>query len=358
LTVKVQVLQNPNPTVVEVDYVELFQQMASVQKVTDLDKSSPNNAAVVTGITGQLNTPVTKYGDYLYFAGFGGDNYYYQYNLSTNTLKHYQGVNTFYWAGAAVVSANNTEYVVFGGDNSGDGDSGGGYLYYRSVADFEGTGGTYDLKTFLPASDDHVPGNVRSSISKDDTYLYFTTQGSDPRGAIYRQGYLWRAEIANITNLTANTVRYAAVTDSGGDPNSATSTPALSENGIIYVGTYQGGTSSGGITAFDQSSLTKLRSLRLTLPTDELNSSAVSLGAVQSSPIVWSDGEVDYVYVTTNVSGGRGYCYSFDREDLSSPPVKGWESPGNTFALQGFASDNGYLVYGNDNDRIYIISAP
>jgi hypothetical protein len=350
----VEVVQNPEETTVAVEYAELYEQLASVQKITELHQPIPNNVSIVPGVTGQLNTPITKYGNYLYFAGYSGDNYYYQYDLSASTLKHFKGENVFYWVGAIVVNVAGTDYVVFGGDNSGDSDTRGGYLYYRSVADFENTGGTYDLKNFLPASDDHVPGSVRSSISRDSKYLYFTSQGANPRVPMDRQGYIWRADIASLTNLDAETLKSIELTDAGGRASSSTSTPAISDNGVIYVGLYKSGSYSGGIAAFDQGSFTKLHSWNVTLPIVEIDG-AVNINAVQASPVVWSDvvNETDYVYVTTNVSGGSGYCYSFDTRSLNAELV--WEAPGDSyFALQGFASDNGYLVYGDDSDILYI----
>ena len=66
--------------------------------------------------------------------------------------------------------------VYFGSDN--------GLLYWRSIADFDTTGGVLDLTDVL------TTGNVRSTIMMDeDGLLYFTTQG----------GYLWCCSYDGLT---------------------------------------------------------------------------------------------------------------------------------------------------------------
>jgi hypothetical protein len=77
---------------------------------------------------------------------------------------------------------------------------------------------------------------------------------------------------------------------------------------------------------------------------------------VQASPIVYSGSYYDLIYFTTNSSTGKGYCYYYDTNYPYSEPV--WSAGGtsaNPYAEQGFASDNGYLVYGDDANNLYIM---
>ena len=142
---------------------------SKVMALTGLDQNKPTVTNVLTGINGQINTPITTDGTYLYFGTWpGGSNAgtYYQVKLSDYSVKTFTPDSYgFYWAGAVSDGTN----VYFGSDN--------GLLYWRSIADFDTTGGVLDLTDV--ASD---AGNVRSTVMMDeDGFLYFTTQG----------GYLW-----------------------------------------------------------------------------------------------------------------------------------------------------------------------
>lgn len=84
----------------------------------------------------------------------GGSNAgtYYQVKLSDYSVKTFTPDSYgFYWAGAVSDGTN----VYFGSDN--------GLLYWRSIADFDTTGGVLDLTDV--ASD---AGNVRSTVMLDD----------------------------------------------------------------------------------------------------------------------------------------------------------------------------------------------
>jgi hypothetical protein len=308
-----------NSASVLVDYIDLYQQTGSIQKVTQLNSATaPSTQSIVTDITGQINTPITKYGNYIYFGTYSGLKEYYQVNVAASpaTKSIFVGDSDFYWAGAY----SNGDYVYFGGDNA--------KFYWRSVANFATVGGTINLANYVGDA-----GNVRSSLAADGTNLFFTTQGTGGHG------YIWRA---SITTPTAPTFSLYII------PTSSTSTPAISENGILYVSYYNGFT-NGGVLAYDPSTLGLLGAV------------CTDKGPVQCSPIVYTDNEItgyDYIYFTTNTSpGGGGYCYSFDGTTPSPSPV--WTSPGtgsNQYSLQGFSSDNGYLVYGDDADNLYIVS--
>ena len=48
---------------------------------------------------------------------------------------------------------------------------------------------------------------------------------------------------------------------------------------------------------------------------------------------------------------GAGYCYSFDGTTGSQV----WGTTGDTYALGGMAIDNGYAVFGNDYNHLYVV---
>lgn len=302
-----------NSGTVKVEYASLYQQTGSIQKVTNLDAASPSNTTIVSGIVGQLNTPITTDGTYLYFGTWRGGSTagtYYQVKLSDYSVKTFTpSTHGFYWAGAAIVG----DYVYFGSDN--------GKLYYRSVNDFSGSGDMADLSEESGVT----AGNVRSSISVHDNLLYFTSQG----------GYVWQFELdSSGLPLYVNHANLSGT---------STSTPVITDNDRLYVGYYNGFT-VGGIEVMDLNNWT---SLAKTVATP---------GPVQSSLIAYTEGATDYIYFTTNSNNGAGYGYSYD--GLSTKANKVWDTEnmsGKTYTLQGMAASNGYLVFGNDYNNVYII---
>lgn len=102
---------------------------SKVMALTGLDQNKPTVTNVLTGINGQINTPITTDGTYLYFGTWpGGSNAgtYYQVKLSDYSVKTFTPDSYgFYWAGAVSDGTN----VYFGSDN--------GLLYWRSIADFD-----------------------------------------------------------------------------------------------------------------------------------------------------------------------------------------------------------------------------
>jgi hypothetical protein len=335
-SVVVNVLANTSGSPVDVDYAQLYQQSGSIQKVTGLnadDGDDVSSVSIVTGITGQINTPITSYSytdsqrvthNCIYFGTWGGGGYY-QVDLANPSspaifTSSYGG---FYWAGAY----SDGNFVYFGGD--------GGYLYYVPVDGFEDTASASNSMALSGG------GNVRSSISTDGTNLYFTNQS----------GYLWKATKAVPgTPITPPNLTSVSL------PSTSTSTPALSENGYIYVG-YYSGFSSGGVAAIPLGSFTQAS--LVDVYGNGVSGTGTAGDPVQCSPIVYTDVETtfaDYVYFTTNSDAGAGYCYEFDG---SAPGTQIWtaaETSSNRYALQGYSSDNGYLVYGDDGDNLYIVS--
>lgn len=294
-----------NADTVKVDYASLYQQTGSIQKVTGLDQTSPSNVSIVTGIAGQINTPITTDGTYLYFGtwtGKGGGTYY-QVEIANPTNVKTATTGDYYWAGAVVSG----DYVYFGSDE--------GKLHYRLVDDFANDGDS----VIVPSS-----GKIRSSIAVKDDTLYFTSQN----------GYLWVYEINTFTGEpTLDWHKKLAAT--------STSTPVITANNIIYVG-YYNGFSSGGVQAIDLS--TKIIK----------NVTPPSFKPVQSSIIAHTENNIDYLYFTTNAANGAGYGYSFD--GTTGNQVWNTEATsGKTYTLQGMAASNGYLVFGNDYNNLYIV---
>lgn len=315
-----------------------------IYKISSINTATPSVSTIFTGANGEINTPVTKYGKYLYFGswvsngtvdGANEPGSYYQLDTtsSTNAYKEFQstGARGFYWAGAYSDGTN----VYFGGDD--------GKLYIRSVANFDTSGSTVALTSTLSTA-----GNVRSSIMADTvdgtTNLYFTSQG----------GYLWKYTIG-----ASSPLKYANI------GSTSTSTPVMSGNDIIYVGCY--GASVQGVKAIARDDF----SANITESNDSKWETIYAvennnlIDKVQASVVAYSttyeDGaedevDIDYIYFTTNASDGAGYCYSYVPSTGTAAPI--WNTTGlstNTYTLQGMAGCNGYLVFGNDNNEIYFV---
>ncbi|WP_324822214.1 peptidoglycan DD-metalloendopeptidase family protein [Sinanaerobacter sp. ZZT-01] len=290
---------------VEVEYCSLYEQNSAITKLVDIDEDMPTTDwSLAVPNNAQVNTPIVKNEEYIYFGTWSGrTGTYYQYDIDCEELLEYNpGNGGFYWAGAVV----DGDYVYFGGDN--------GYLYARPVGDdFEDPdeGSIINLETAGGVS----PGNVRSTISLVDGHLYFTSQG----------GYIW-SFTPNDGMPTLDWKAELAAT--------STSTPTVVGNDI-YVG-YYAGFSAGGVQKIEKTG-------RHTVTT------IATPGPVQSSVLVYMDGGVNYLYFTTNSATGAGYCYN------GSTRTKVWQTRGDTYTLQGMASSNGILTFGNDYDHFYLV---
>lgn len=287
---------------------------------------------------GQINTPITgvTYNGhkYLYFGIYDGERAYYQYRFTSTpetTLKKFvpaDSSNTgFYWAGAAVVGDN----VVFGAEN--------GHIYSRPIGDtFDtATGGDLNLHTYK--SD---VGEVRSSICYDNGYLYFTT----------KDAAIWKVK-SDLTASGTNGPKYYSFKNDV--IINASSTPVVSPSGYVYFGGYNIDWSSG---------LAVYKGALNAIDTADIGSddpdalitlwSATRNGAVQSSPVLYNDGDIDYVYFTTNGANGQAVCVSYDTD--KEVIRNRWSDSSGTYTLQGFAvSDNGYMTFGNDNNTVFVI---
>jgi hypothetical protein len=291
----------------------------SLYKVTGIHGVQPA-ATRLDGGYGQINTPLkSTNGNVLYFGIYEGDRCYYQFTTTGTPSKiafKPDGGEDFYYAGAYV---NGVTYVVFGSES--------GKLYVRPADATFGSdvGQVIDLTLTRPDA-----GHIRSSVSRlaGQNYLYLTSQGS---GA---NGYLWKIS-TNSTPLTLSANLQL--------PSNSTSTPVITSNNYIYVGYYNYGgfPSAGGVRA---------------VRTDFSNDYSVYAGdPIQSSVVAYVSGTTDYVYFTTNSTDGRGCCYSFDTIAQTAASV--WDTgEDGSYTLQGMASNEGYLVFGNDANKLFVVS--
>lgn len=314
------------------DVIYAASNSGTVYKIIGLNAADSTGVAtsvVYTVPSGQINTPIVKYGDYIYFGTWVGNGTiegstepgrYYQVKVDNITGNHYeiQSVSSiykgFYWAGAVMVN----NYLYFGGD--------GGYLYWRPVGDGFGTTQDIDIyRTSLDLADEETEngasdvGNIRSSIMTDGENLYFTSQGK----------YLWCCTF-DADNNTMNIDWKASL---GG---TSTSTPTKVGD-RIYVG-YYSGFNAGGVQCISNS-------------THAVTTVATGF-PVQSSIVVKGTGTgTDYIYFNTNAEKGRGYCYRY----TGSVGSEVWSTTGETYALGGMAIDNGIAVFGNDYNYLYVV---
>ena len=277
---------------------------------------------------GQINTPIYCDGDgNIYFGVYGGTHSYYQLNTATLALAQFNaGSEDFYWAGAVkVTDSSNVDYIVFGSES--------GKVYVRNKTAFGTTGTVIDLSSLM--SPQFAPGQVRSSMVAYNDKVYFTSKG------VGTNGWLWRIKTANISNPGSSDVLYKEIVSS----TTSVSTPVISDNGILYIGT-------SDYDVFSYSSTGRIEAYALDCSCIDYS---VYVGdPVQASPIVYTAGNWDYVYFTTNVYTGAGYCYRFNGTTAALRWTAGGTST-NRYTLQGFSSDDGYLIYGDDAGRLYIM---
>lgn len=297
-------------------------------KITGANTDNPMSTMVANGY-GQINTHINTGSNKLFFGIFEGDRCYYQFDPSDNSLIDFTptGGDDFYWAGAAKVGSS----MVFGSES--------GKVYKRPIGTGfgNGTGKVINLSNYATN-----PGPVRSSVCNDGSYLYLTT----------RNGLLWRL------NTTLTSAIAIDIKDSNYIQYS-TSTPVVSENDYIYVGgystTYDPDTWDvhycGAVKAVSTGSFSSNTS-PITVWSASDNAS------VQSSVIVYSPtiSTTDYLYYTTNGDAGCGYCVSFNTTNGANSIL--WDTASqttNNFTLQGMAAENGYVVFGNDSNHLFIV---
>jgi hypothetical protein len=315
---------------VEVTSLQFLTSYWALYRIINLSSTtSPTVTRIAYGY-GQANTPISydnagRAGN-IYFGIYEGDRAYYQFNLPTGTLYPYRpaGGDDFYWAGAAVVTVYSVDYMVFGGDSS--------KIYVRPVLNFANpnAGNTIKLVSSQPGG---VPGPVRSSIVSSGDDVYFTSKGAT-------DGHLWavaKSDLPAVATTSTDVVIRAS--------QNSTSTPVISDNGFLYVGTsWVRGQLVGTVQAFDPLNI-QGGTLYVIYSGDP----------VQASPIVWSDtgAGIDYIYFTTNSGIGTAYCYSYNGSTVSQKWLYA-NTSGNNYSIQGMASDYGRIIWGDDGNRLYI----
>lgn len=316
-----------NGTGCKIESVSMFANKGAVTKVSGIDSTDASGltlTSVVATVNGQINTPITRYDDYIFFGTWSGYTkmQYYRVDVSDTDFDTVtiDGNAGFYWAGAVKLG----EYIYFGGDATSSATTASGYLYYRSESDFGAIGGAVQLPSGA--------GNVRSTVMTDGTYLYFTSQG----------GYLWCYK-PNETTGEPEPQWSAAL--------NATSTSTPTKVGDrIYVGVYSG-FNKGGVKCVSAST----HAVKDVIAVTDKNNFPV-----QCSIVVKGDGTgTDYLFFNTNSGSsttenanyGCGYCYSYD----GTTATQQWASRSDTYALGGMACDNGIIVFGNDYDHLYVV---
>lgn len=305
-------------------YWRLYKMNASSTTAPTASPVALSGSTYVEG-AGQFNGPITAttYNGhkYLYFGIYDGDRAYYQYDATANDLKsfyYFRNADGFYWAGAAVVG----DSVYFGGE--------GGYVFKRPIG-----------STFASASNvsTYLSGNaIRSSICYDGSSLYLTTKDAT----------LWKLS-TNLQNKDSVSLKTG---DNDQYVQNASSTPVVSPSGRIYVGGYNITWNTDGTSAY------KGALMAVDWSDDEAVVDTIwssdSNGAIQSSPVVYNSGSTDYIYFTTNGANGKAVCVRYNTRTERSNIE--WSMDSGTYTLQGFAvSDSGYLVFGNDNNKVLVI---
>lgn len=316
-----------NGTGCKIESVSMFANKGAVTKVSGIDSTDASGltlTSVVATVNGQINTPITRYDDYIFFGTWSGYTkmQYYRVDVSDTDFDTVtiDGNAGFYWAGAVKLG----EYIYFGGDATSSATTASGYLYYRSESDFGAIGGAVQLPSGA--------GNVRSTVMTDGTYLYFTSQG----------GYLWCYKPNETTGEPE--LQWSAALNA-----TSTSTPTKVGD-RIYVGVYSG-FNKGGVKCVSAST----HAVKDVIAVTDKNNFPV-----QCSIVVKGDGTgTDYLFFNTNSGSsttenanyGCGYCYSYD----GTTATQQWASRSDTYALGGMACDNGIIVFGNDYDHLYVV---
>lgn len=294
----------------------------ALYEVAGINSTSDKDVTVIKicGGNGQPNTPIKRDGDHLYFGIYEGDRCYYQYNTARKVLTPFTAENgdDFYYAGAVVHDGK----VYFGSES--------GKLYICPQENFAGGHASREVenKAAIRSSINLEPFTLSEILT--GRHLYFTTLN----------GNLWRVKMHG--DEVVETVELDL--GSAANERNSTATPAISGN-YLYVTTYGSdpetwdpiGTVKRVPKGFDKK----------TTPTQ-----IYSGDRVQCSPVVYRNGTFDYVYFTTNVSNGTGYCY---RVLANGTATQWWEAPSGNYSLQGFAAGDGFMTFGNDGNEIIIV---
>ena len=290
------------------------QMLANAWKLFKADLTGKDHAVTDLNVsgTGSANTPVTLAEGKLYFGTYGAGSAYFQYDTAAEKLTTFNapGGDQYYWAGAVV----HNDRVYFGGEK--------GIVYVCDVNNFSKQLGNM-----------YITGGVsiRSSLAKHGDHLYFTST----------DGVLWRVK------MEGNSVVEPESIDLGDtdEVSYSTSTPTIAGD-YVYVGTY-GETDpetyacAGAVLRVGLDQFGKDKDLAIT--------TIYKGDKVQCSPVVYTRSSNVYVYFTTNVGNGTGYCYR------DNSPRWDTSTSASGYAIQGFAMGNGFCVFGNDNNQLTIV---
>ena len=299
----------------------------ALYEVAGINSTSDKDVTVVKicGGNGQPNTPIKRDGDHLYFGIYEGDRCYYQYNTARKVLTPFTAENgdDFYYAGAVVHDGK----VYFGSES--------GKLYICPQDNFAGGHASeMDAKVAIRSSITLEPFKISEILT--GRHLYFTTLN----------GNLWRVRMEGdkVTDMVGLDLKLEK------NIRHSTATPAISGD-YLYVTTY-------GSNPQTWAAVGTVKQVPKDFNSRTVPTQIYSGDGVQCSPVVYATPQGDYVYFTTNVSNGTGYCYS----DASG---KIWEVKSQNYALQGFAMGTYYDedeedffpfgVFGNDGNQLTII---
>ena len=244
-------------------------------------------------VSGQLITPVTYHNGYLYTGTWNGEKQagtYYMLSAtdedpaqSTETKKllwklgHKGG---FYWAGAYATD----KYVVFGSDDgTGESDSESAVLY--SVNPLNGA---------VISKITGLKGDIRSSITYQDGYVYFTTKAA----ILYRVAIDADGKLGEVKSFDMGSK----------DGLMSTGTPVISD-GVVFVSRNGKGTDQfsgiGAVYAIDAETMEKIAEVEID-------------GYIQSSMLLTtaykgSDNAL-YLYATYNKKPGGMLVIKYDLE--------------------------------------------
>ena len=310
---------------IELDYAELYDQSAGIGKIDGISSTTSPDTVTYVGlsgdISGQINTPISSDGTYLYFGNYlaSGNGHYYKVRMSDgNTTSFELTNNSTYWAGAAICG----NFLVFGSEK--------GVLY---VLNKSGMTEVPDASVTLSGSP-YIRSSICAIPEGNNYKLFFTSRTNN-------SGTLWCYTLDSDGELTFNWSQDIGYTNS---------TPTVSGN-YVYVG------GSAGVKCFDT-----------TISGDNKlvwssSSFASAITAVQASPVVYSvtsgTTKTDYIYVTTNQAAGQCYCISYVHGATTASLA--WNTnvtqgtSGATYTLQGVAAGGGYLLFGNDYANLIIM---
>lgn len=258
------------------------------------------------GRGGQLNTPILSTGGKLYFGNWirgdesgRSESKYYEYDIEHGSLKALDTKRSddgFYLAGAVAIKGEKGDYIAFGSMN--------GYLYL------------FDTVAGEKVSEAYVGNPIKSSVCYGEGGIFVATK-SEENGSVSKY-------VLNSDNQL--TLEWSKATKAP-----ITTTPVVSD-GLVYV-------AAGNMYSPEVGQI-----LALNCSDGEISSvTETPRGTASGSLLIHkAEGKDAMVYYTTNNGSGAAYLQHVGAQD------KPCEIGQPSYAVQGFAAANGYVVYGND----------